>query len=74
MAINPFAVKSLNDDFTSWTGAGGELISLPPAEKTAMMRTLANVAPDVSNKDPNLAAAYKIVADAAARSRQAPSQ
>ena len=74
VAINPFAVKSLNDDFTAWTAGGGELINLPPAEKAELTKTLASVAPDVSKKDPELAAAYKVVADVAARTRQSPTQ
>jgi TRAP-type transport system periplasmic protein len=74
VAINPFAVKSLNDDFTAWTAGGGELINLPPAEKAELTKTLASVAPDVSKKDPELAAAYKVVADVAARTRQSPIQ
>lgn len=53
---------------------GGELIALPPAEHAQMMKTIASVAPDVSSKNPELAAAYKIVADAAARTQQSPSQ
>jgi hypothetical protein len=35
-----------------------------------MIRTIVSVGPDVSSKNPALAAAYKIVADAAARTRQ----
>jgi hypothetical protein len=39
-----------------------------------MMKTLASVGTDVSKHDPVLAAAYKIVADTAARTRQSPTQ
>ncbi len=39
-----------------------------------MMKALASVGTDVSMQDPPLAAAYKIVADAAARTRQSPTQ
>ncbi len=74
VAINPFAVQSLKDDFTSWTASGGELINLPADEKASMMKTLSSVGPDVSKSNPQLAAAYKIVTDAAARTAQAPSQ
>ncbi len=74
VAINPFAVQSVKAAEASYTAAGGELIKLPPDEQVAMMKTLASVAPGVSKNDPKLAAAYKIVADAAARTEQSPSQ
>jgi TRAP-type C4-dicarboxylate transport system substrate-binding protein len=74
LAINTFAAQSVKQAEASYTAAGGELISLPPAEQAALMKTIASVAPDVSSKNPALAAAYKIVADAASRTRQAPSQ
>lgn len=72
LAINPFAVKQVKQSEAIFTKAGGEIISLPPAELSAMMKTIASVAPDVSSKNPALAAAYKIVAEAAERTRQAP--
>ncbi len=50
-----------------WVERGGELIQLPPDEQAAMMTTLASVGVDVSKHKPKLAAAYKIVTDAAAR-------
>jgi len=74
LAINSFAVQSVGKAEASFRSGGGELISLPVAEQAAMMRTIASVGTDVSKKDPALAAAYKTVADAAARTRQAPSQ
>jgi TRAP-type C4-dicarboxylate transport system substrate-binding protein len=74
LAINAFAKQSVKQAEATFTSAGGELIDLPPADQAAMMKTIASVAPDVSSKNPALAAAYKIVADAAARTRQAPSQ
>jgi TRAP-type transport system periplasmic protein len=73
-AINGFAVDQVKQAEASFTSAGGELIDLPPDEHAQMMKTIASVAPDVSSKDPALAAAYKIVADAAARTRQPGSQ
>jgi TRAP-type transport system periplasmic protein len=73
-AINPFAVEQVKQAEASFTSGGGELIKLPPNEQAQMMKTIASVAPDVSSKNPALAAAYKIVADAAARTRQSPSQ
>jgi TRAP-type C4-dicarboxylate transport system substrate-binding protein len=74
VAINPIAVKLTNEDLTIWTSAGGELIKLPPDEKATYLKTLSSVGADVSSRKPELAAAYKIVTDAAARTRQPPSQ
>ena len=74
LAINPYAVEQVKQAEASFAGKGGELITLPPAEHAQMMKTIASVAPDVSSKNPALAAAYKIVADAAARTRQSPNQ
>jgi len=74
LAINAFAVKSVKESEASYTSGGGELIKLPPADQASMLKTISSVAPDVSSKNPALAAAYKIVADAAARTRQSASQ
>jgi TRAP-type transport system periplasmic protein len=73
-AINPFAVQQVKQAEASFTSGGGELIELPAAEHAEMMKTISSVAPDVSAKNPALASAYKIVADAAARTRQSASQ
>jgi TRAP-type C4-dicarboxylate transport system substrate-binding protein len=73
-AIHPFAVNEIKNAEASYTSSGGELIKLPPAEQAEMMKTLASVGTDVSKHDPALAAAYKIVADAAARTRHSPTQ
>jgi TRAP-type C4-dicarboxylate transport system substrate-binding protein len=74
VAINQTAVKLLNEAEEAWTTAGGELIKLPPDEQATFMKTLASVGPDVSSKKPDLTAAYNIVAEAAQRIRQSPSQ
>lgn len=74
VAINPFAATLLKEAEDTWQAKGGELIKLPPAERAAMMKTLSSVGADVSGKKPALAAAYKIVSEAAARTRQSPSQ
>jgi TRAP-type transport system periplasmic protein len=74
VAINSFAVRDVKEARANFTSHGGELIKLPPDEQASMMRTLASVGADVSKKNPKVAAAYKIVTDAAARTRQAPSQ
>jgi C4-dicarboxylate-binding protein DctP len=69
LAINPYAVEHVKRSEANYTSHGGELINLPPEEQASMMKTIASVAPEVSSKNPALAAAYKIVADAAARTR-----
>jgi len=74
LAINPFAVEEVKESEAGFASKGGELIALPPAEHAEMMKTISTVAPDVSGKNPALAAAYKIVADAAARTRQSPNR
>ena len=74
IAIRSVATDLHNKSEAAWLAAGGEQINLPPDEQAAMMKTLSSVGADVSKTDPELAAAYKIVADAAARTRQKPSQ
>ena len=53
----------------TWLDGGGELIELPADEQAQMLKTLASVGEDVSKAKPALAAAYKVVADAAQRSQ-----
>ena len=67
LAINSFAVKSAKESEEKFTAGGGHLIKLPAGEQASMMKILASVAPDVSKRDPKLAAAYKIVRAAADR-------
>jgi len=74
LAIDPYAVEQVKQSEASFRSGGGELITMAPDEQAAMMKTIASVAPDVSSKEPKLATAYQIVADAAARTRQGPSQ
>jgi TRAP-type transport system periplasmic protein len=74
LAVNPFAVHLVGEAEASFTSHGGELINLPPDEHATFMKTLASVGADVSSKNPTLAAAYRIVTDAAVRTRQPGSQ
>jgi TRAP-type transport system periplasmic protein len=67
VAINPIAAKQLGDTETKWTSGGGELIKLPDAERAQLLKTFSSVGADVSAKKPALAAAYKIVSEAAQR-------
>jgi TRAP-type C4-dicarboxylate transport system substrate-binding protein len=74
VAVVPFAVERVKQSNETFTSAGGELIALPPAEKAEMRKTIISVGPDVSSRNAALAAAYKIVTDAAARTRQSAGQ
>ena len=68
-AINPQAIEIVNKARKGWTDTGGELISLPPEEQAAMMKTLSGVGAEVSKAKPALSEAYMIVTDAAQRTR-----
>jgi len=65
VAIEPQALDILVRARKTWTDAGGELIALPSDEQASMMKILSSVGADVSKAKPALAAAYKIVSDAA---------
>jgi TRAP-type transport system periplasmic protein len=67
IAIDPVATALRKKAEAEWTATGGEEINLPPDEQVTMLKTLSSVGADVSKSDPQLAAAYKIVTDAAAR-------
>jgi TRAP-type C4-dicarboxylate transport system substrate-binding protein len=68
-AIHGYALEDLANGRKTWVAHGGELIDLPAEEQSAMMETFGSVGQDVSSKEPKLAAAYKIVTDAAKRDR-----
>ena len=63
--LNPWVVDFNAKARKAWTDGGGQLISLSSDEQAAMLRTLASVGVDVSKAKPSLAAAYKIITDAA---------
>src|SRR4029077_5826751 len=67
--VNPETVAINEKADKSWTAAGGELIKLSADEQAAMLKTLASVGEDVSKTKPALSAAYKVVTDAAARTK-----
>jgi TRAP-type C4-dicarboxylate transport system substrate-binding protein len=69
MAINPQAVEINDRARKAWIDGGGELISLPADEQSAMLKTLASVGEDVSKTKPQLSAAYQVVTEAAQRRR-----
>jgi len=65
--VNP-ETAAINDKADkTWTASGGELIKLPPDEQAEMLKILASVGADVSKNKPAVAAAYKVVTDAAKR-------
>jgi TRAP-type C4-dicarboxylate transport system substrate-binding protein len=74
VAIQSVATDLRKKSEAAWLAAGGEQINLPPDEQAAMLKTLSSVGTDVSKSNPELAAAYKIVTDAAARTQQAVNQ
>jgi TRAP-type C4-dicarboxylate transport system substrate-binding protein len=74
LAINAPGLKMYQEQRAAWVASGGELISLPREEQSAMIATLASVGEDVSKANPALHEAYQVVTDAARRTRQSPSQ
>jgi TRAP-type transport system periplasmic protein len=68
-AIAPLASEIVEKARKGWTDQGGELISLPPDEQADMMKTLSAAALEVAKAKPALNDAYKIVTDAAQRTR-----
>ena len=68
-AIGPLASEIVEKARKGWTDQGGELISLPPDEQADMMKTLSAAALEVAKSKPALDEAYKIVTDAAQRTR-----
>ena len=68
-AIGPTANDIVAKSRKGWIDAGGELISLPADEQAELMKTFATGAAEVAKAKPAVEAAYKIVVDAAARTR-----
>ena len=70
VALDPVARAMYAEQRSAWVKGGGELISLPHDEQSAMMATLASVGADVAKPKPALREAYQIVTDAALRTRE----
>jgi TRAP-type transport system periplasmic protein len=68
-AIYSVAMDIVDKARKSWTDSGGELISLPPDEEAELMKTFLATGAEVSKTKPAVEAAYKIVTEAAARTR-----
>ncbi len=69
LTINPWAIDFNGKARQAWVDSGGELISMPPEEQSAMLQTLASVGEDVSRTKPALSAAYQVITEAAQRTR-----
>ena len=65
VANGPWVINFNDKVRKAWVDGGGELISLPPDEQSAMLKILANVGDEVSSTKPQLRAAYKVVSEAA---------
>jgi TRAP-type C4-dicarboxylate transport system substrate-binding protein len=70
VAINPVATKFFEEQRKRWVNEGGELISLPADEQSAMMKMLVNVGEDVSKAKPQVNEAYHVVTEAAGKLTQ----
>jgi hypothetical protein len=67
--INSWVVDFNAKARRDWISGGGELISLPAHEQSAMVNALASVGEDVSAAKPELHSAYHIISEAAQRTR-----
>jgi len=67
--IGPIAIDIVNKARKGWTDTGGELISLPADEQAQMMQTFSNAVAEVAKAKPLLNDAYKVVSDAAQRTK-----
>lgn len=74
VAVNPAAIDLFNKAREAWTATGGELISLSPDDQAKLMQTITSVGEDVSRSKPAVRDAYEIVAEAAKRTQQGPTQ
>jgi len=67
--INPWTIDFNGKARQAWLDGGGELISLPADEQSALIKTLASVGADVSKTKPDLNAAYQVITEAVQRTR-----
>ena len=68
-AIRPIAADLRGKSEAAYAASGGEEITLRADEQASFLKTIASVGADVSQSNPQLAAAYKIVTEAAARAQ-----
>jgi TRAP-type C4-dicarboxylate transport system substrate-binding protein len=67
--FNPRADEIEGASVKAWTAGGGEFINLPADEQAEMIKTMSGVGADLSKEKPAIAEAFKIVSDAAQRSK-----
>jgi len=67
--LNPWTIDFNGKARQAWLDGGGELISLPADEQSALIKTLASVGADVSKTKPDLNAAYQVITEAVQRTR-----
>ncbi len=70
VAIRPIAADLRGKSEATYAAGGGEEIKLPADEQALFLKMLASVGADVSKSNPQLAEAYKVVTEAAARAQQ----
>jgi TRAP-type C4-dicarboxylate transport system substrate-binding protein len=68
-AIIPTAAEIVNKARKGWTDNGGELISLPADEQAELMKIFSGAVADVVKTKPAIADAYKVVIEAAQRTK-----
>jgi TRAP-type C4-dicarboxylate transport system substrate-binding protein len=68
-AIIPTAAEIVNKARKGWTDNGGELISLPADEQADLMKIFSGAVADVVKTKPAIADAYKVVTEAAQRTK-----
>ena len=69
LAINRQAIEIDDQARNTWVSNGGELISLPPDEQSALLKIISSSGDEVASAKPPLLAAYKIVTEAAQRAQ-----
>jgi TRAP-type C4-dicarboxylate transport system substrate-binding protein len=63
--INPIAVKMVDEALQKWKSVGGTLFAFSADDRAKLSKLLGDVGTEVASKNPQLAAAYKTVTDAA---------
>ncbi len=67
--VSPWAVTFYQQQRKVWVANGGQLISLPPAEEAAMMKSLSTIGETLTQSKPALHAAYETLVAAAKRTQ-----
>ena len=68
-AIVPWQTAFIEQQRRTWVAKGGELISLPPDEQTAMMKNLSSVGEDVTKSHPTQHEMYEALVAAVGRTK-----